>query len=174
MDPNNKDHKNEHEEYSDDDFYPYEDIYRRPNHMCRSNMDYMCGCPYMDDMYYDPMEMGSRDDYDYTREAVNRRQARAIIKGGPLAPNLKGFVVFTDVPGGTEVYTEITGLPGFRPAEGGNRQIGPFGFHIHQNGNCTVGDPKMPFKAAGGHWNPTNQPHATVVYVNHWGHATKQ
>jgi hypothetical protein len=35
-----------------------------------------------------------------TREVGYRRQARAIIKGGPLAPNLKGFVVFTDVPGG--------------------------------------------------------------------------
>ena len=38
-----------------------------------------------------------------TREVGRRRQARAIIKGGPLAPNLRGFVVFTDVPGGTYI-----------------------------------------------------------------------
>ena len=68
-----------------------------------------------------------------TREVGYRLQARAIIKGGPLAPNLKGFVVFTSVPGGTEVYTEITGLPSFKPASEGNPQIGPFGFHIHKN-----------------------------------------
>lgn len=97
--------------------------------------------------------------YFITREAGYRRQARAIIKGGPLAPNIKGFVVFTDVPGGTEVYTEITGLPSYRPASDGNPQIGPFGFHIHQNGSCAVGNPAKPFMAADGHWNPTNQPH---------------
>ena len=94
-----------------------------------------------------------------TREVGYRLQARAIIKGGPLAPNLKGFVVFTSVPGGTEVYTKITGLPSFKPASGGNPQIGPFGFHIHKNGNCTVGNPTTPFMAVDGHWNPTNQPH---------------
>ena len=27
------------------------------------------------------------------------------------------------------------------------------------NGNCTVGNRQSPFEAAGGHWNPTNQPH---------------
>ena len=104
-----------------------------------------------------------------TREALSeeafyrapgyRRQARAIIKGGPFAPQIKGFVVFTDVLGGTEVYAEITGLPRFIPAEGNKPQVGPFGFHIHQNGNCTVGDPANPFKDAGAHWNPTKQPH---------------
>lgn len=95
----------------------------------------------------------------YYRMPVNRRKARAIIKGGPLAPSIRGFVVFTDVPGGTEVYTEISGLPSFMPAQAGRPQIGPFGFHIHQNGDCSVGDPLDPFKGAGGHWNPTNQPH---------------
>ena len=95
----------------------------------------------------------------YNREIGFRRQARAIIRGGPLAPNIRGFVVFTDVPSGTEVYTEITGLPSFRPASNDRPQIGPFGFHIHENGNCSVGNPSRPFIAAGGHWNPTNQPH---------------
>jgi len=95
----------------------------------------------------------------YAREICYKRQVRAIIKGGPLAPNLKGFVVFTAVPGGTEVYTEITGLPSFKPATESSPQIGPFGFHIHKNGNCTVGNPVTPFMAADGHWNPTNQPH---------------
>ena len=94
-----------------------------------------------------------------SREVGYRIKARAIIKGGPLAPNLKGFVVFTDVPGGTEVYSEVTGLPNFSPAKDGKPQIGPFGFHIHANGNCNIGNPSNPFMSADGHWNPTNQPH---------------
>lgn len=99
----------------------------------------------------------------YTREVGYRSQARAILKGGPLAPTLKGFVVFTDVPGGTEVYTEVTGLPAFSPAKDGKPQVGPFGFHIHENGNCDIGDPANPFMSAGGHFNPTNQPHGNHV-----------
>jgi Cu-Zn family superoxide dismutase len=63
------------------------------------------------------------------------------------------------VPGGTEVYTEISGLPSFKPAQDGRPQVGPFGFHIHEKGDCLVGNPANPFEAAGAHWNPTNQPH---------------
>lgn len=158
MDHNNKDCK--HDKHYDKDFYSDEDMYCKPKHMHCPYMDYMWGCPYMHDMmHYKPIKMGSRDDYNYGGEAIYRRKARAIIKGGPLAPDLKGFVVFTDVPGGTEVYTEITGLPGFKPAQGVNPQIGPFGFHLHQYGDCTAGSPDKPFMAAGEHWNPTNQPH---------------
>ncbi|HEX3033283.1 MAG TPA: superoxide dismutase family protein [Bacillota bacterium] len=85
--------------------------------------------------------------------------AVAVIRGGPLAPELTGQIWFRDVPGGTEVCANVRGLPPYRPAEGGQPPIGPHGFHIHQNGNCTVGDPNNPFTAAGEHWNPTNQPH---------------
>lgn len=81
------------------------------------------------------------------------------IKGSPQYPNLIGRVVFKDVPYGTEVYVEISGLPAYTPPRGKNQPIGPFGFHIHQHGVCDVGDPNSPFKSTGGHWNPTNQPH---------------
>lgn len=156
----NRNHKNDHDEYYDEDFFSDEDMYYGPEHMYCPYMFYMCGCPYMHGMmHHKPMKMYYRDDYADKREEDWRRKARAIIKGGPLAPGLKGFVVFTDVPGGTEVYTEITGLPPFKPAKDGNPQIGPFGFHIHENGSCTAGDPNNPFMASGGHWNPTNQPH---------------
>ncbi len=86
-------------------------------------------------------------------------RAFARIKGSSLAPNLKGFVVFTDVSGGTEVYVEVHGLPPHQPGTAGRQPIGPHGFHIHTNGSCQVGDPANPFQAAGEHWNPTNQPH---------------
>lgn len=83
----------------------------------------------------------------------------ADIKGGPLAPQLRGTVYFRDIPGGVWVCVAVSGLPQYKPGKDGKPPIGPHGFHIHGNGNCEVGDPKEPFKAAGEHWNPTNQPH---------------
>ncbi|MCK4257367.1 MAG: superoxide dismutase family protein [Halanaerobiales bacterium] len=102
--------------------------------------------------------------------------AYANINSGPLAPNLKGKVFFFEVPDGTEVYVDIIGLPKYQPAKDGETPIGPHGFHIHEFGNCEIGDPKNPFQAAGGHWNPTNQPHGNhagdfpILFSNH-GHA---
>ncbi|WP_423244819.1 superoxide dismutase family protein [Fonticella tunisiensis] len=93
------------------------------------------------------------------RSEINRKTAKADIIGGPLAPEIRGTVTFTDVPGGTEVRVEVNGLPKYKPADGKNPPIGPHGFHIHENGSCLIGDPDNPFQAAGEHWNPTNQPH---------------
>jgi len=85
--------------------------------------------------------------------------AVAYIKGGPLAPDINGIVIFRNVPGGTLVSADIAGLPPYRPAEGERDPVGPHGFHIHERGNCQIGDPNDPFQAAGEHWNPDNQPH---------------
>ncbi|MEN1967804.1 superoxide dismutase family protein [Lentibacillus sp. N15] len=85
--------------------------------------------------------------------------AYAEIVGSELAPNLRGYVLFTDVPGGSEVTVEVNGLPRYQPAQDDKAPIGPHGFHIHEHGDCTVGDATDPFKQAGGHWNPENQPH---------------
>lgn len=85
--------------------------------------------------------------------------ARAVIKGGPLAPQITGVVYFYDVPGGAWVYTDVDGLPPYQPAAGGRPPVGPHGYHIHEFGNCAVGDPTDPFQAAGGHWDPYNEPH---------------
>ncbi|MFV9509945.1 superoxide dismutase family protein [Tepidibacillus sp. LV47] len=98
-------------------------------------------------------------DYPFLVNKKGYRRAYARVKGGPLAPNLRGFVVFTNVPNGTEVYVELHGLPAYQPAKGDQDPIGPHGFHIHMRGDCTVGDPNNPFEGAGEHWNPTNQPH---------------
>lgn len=68
-------------------------------------------------------------------------QAVAEIQGGPLAANLRGYVVFTDVPYGTDVFIEVSGLPPYQPARHGESPIGPISFHLHENGVCTVGDP---------------------------------
>ncbi|SDZ28665.1 superoxide dismutase, Cu-Zn family [Proteiniborus ethanoligenes] len=85
--------------------------------------------------------------------------AIAYIHGGPLAPNLKGVVYFKGVDKGTDVKVRVSNLPNYEPARNGNPPIGPHGFHIHENGLCEIGDPNDPFKSAGGHWNPDNQPH---------------
>ena len=85
--------------------------------------------------------------------------AVAKIKGGPLAPNLTGTVTFKDTSNGTEVCAKIYGLPEYKPAKGGNPPVGPHGFHIHEFGSCEVDDINNPYRLAGGHYNPTNQPH---------------
>lgn len=92
----------------------------------------------------------------------NRTKAYARIRGGNLYPNIHGVVFFDDVEGGTEVSVEVWGLPLYKPAEGNNQPIGPLGFHIHENGICEVTNPENPFESAGGHYNPTNQPHGSV------------
>lgn len=90
---------------------------------------------------------------------INKPTASANVKGGPLRPQIQGVIRFIDVPGGTWVCAEVNGLPPYQPAINGADPIGPHGFHIHEFGNCEVGDPQNPFQAAGEHWNPTNQPH---------------
>ncbi|HLR68208.1 superoxide dismutase family protein [Virgibacillus alimentarius] len=102
--------------------------------------------------HYHPYQM-----YYPVRQEVTR--AFAQIRGSELAPNLHGYVTFMEVPYGTEVTVEVAGLPAYQPAQGDQDPIGPHGFHIHKHANCTVGDESDPFQAAGGHWNPDNQPH---------------
>jgi len=85
--------------------------------------------------------------------------AAAHVRGGPLNPDISGSVWFWDISGGTNVCAIISGLPPYRPAAGQEAPIGPHGFHIHEFGNCETGNPDDPFTSAGGHWNPTNQPH---------------
>lgn len=107
--------------------------------------------PFFNDYYY-----GYRNDAGQKSKFT---KAVAYITGGPLAPGITGTVIFTDVQGGTEVSVEVNGLPSYKPASGGNPQVGPHGFHIHENGDCSIDSSSNPFAAAGGHWNPTNQPH---------------
>src|SRR5699024_910818 len=63
------------------------------------------------------------------------------------------------VEGGTEGFVEVWGLPLYEPAYNDEDPIGPLGFHIHQYGLCQIQDPMDPYESAGGHWNPTDQPH---------------
>lgn len=116
-------------------------------------------CGYMSN-YYSQSELG--------------KKAFAEIIGSPNAPNLTGMVFLIDVPGGTLVSVEVNGLPAYQPEKNGTPQIGPHGFHIHEFGNCELGnDANNPFQGTGGHWNPTNQLHGNhsgdfpVLFSNH-------
>ena len=86
-------------------------------------------------------------------------QARAVIKGSAIEPQIAGLVEFYPVPNGTIVKVEVNGLPKYQPAIGNMPQIGPFGFHIHSGSTCGLGDGKNPFESAGGHYNPDDQMH---------------
>lgn len=97
--------------------------------------------------------------YMYYTVRSEQNRAYAEIKGSELAPNLHGYVLFTDIPNGVEVMVEVNGLPPYQPAHGNQDPIGPHGFHIHEYGDCSIGKETDPFKQAGGHWNPYNQPH---------------
>src|SRR5690625_3351056 len=93
--------------------------------------------------------------YPY-RQQVSR--AYAAIQGSEYPTRLRGYVVFTDLPNGTEVTVEVSGLPYYEPARGDQAPIGPRGLPIHENGDCEVGDESDPFQGAGGQWNPTKHP----------------
>lgn len=96
-------------------------------------------------------------------EALKKRRvgasAFAEIRGNSVTPELYGRVYFTKVPNGTEVYVEVNGLPDYKPATDDEAPVGPHGFHIHEHGNCEVGNLDDPFQESGGHWNPDDEPH---------------
>jgi Cu-Zn family superoxide dismutase len=62
-----------------------------------------------------------------------------------LGNKVTGTVTFAPVADGVQIHAEITGLA-----------PGKHGFHVHEFGDCTAVDAS----SAGGHFNPTNQPHA--------------
>jgi superoxide dismutase, Cu-Zn family len=61
------------------------------------------------------------------------------------ASGVSGTVTFSRAEGGVKVSAQISGL-----------SQGAHGFHIHEYGDCTAPDGT----SAGGHFNPTGQPHA--------------
>ena len=58
--------------------------------------------------------------------------------------NARGTVRFSTEGDAVRVIAEFTGL-----------SPGEHGFHVHENGDCSAPDAS----SAGGHFNPTNQPH---------------
>jgi superoxide dismutase, Cu-Zn family len=81
-----------------------------------------------------------------TPAAKSATSSKGIAVLHPTAGNkVSGTVTFTPVTGGVQVQAEMTGL-----------SPGKHGFHIHEFGDCSATDGS----SAGGHFNPTNEPHA--------------
>jgi Cu-Zn family superoxide dismutase len=76
--------------------------------------------------------------------------ATATLQAGPEAAGFSGTVTFTPAGGGLRLVADLKGAP-----------PGKHGLHLHANGHCDHEDPSgKPFTSAGGHFNPTNAPHA--------------
>ena len=79
--------------------------------------------------------------------------AIAVVAGSPAYPGIRGTVRFDQTRGGVVVKADVGGLP--------QTPSGFFAFHLH-GGNCTLapgGEGGNYFPEAGGHYNPTGQPH---------------
>lgn len=76
--------------------------------------------------------------------------ASAALQAGPESAGFSGTVTFTPAENGVRLLAELKGAP-----------PGKHGLHLHANGMCNHEDPSgKPFTSAGGHFNPTNAPHA--------------
>lgn len=71
------------------------------------------------------------------------KTAVAELKPTDPSSRLKGQIKFTEEKGGVVVLGEVWNAP-----------PGKHGFHIHEKGDCSDGG-----KAAGGHFNPSGNPH---------------
>lgn len=109
---------------------------------------------------------------------LNNFDAIAHVKGSNAYPKIEGTVGFKGVKKGTWVDVDVKGLPDFEPGNAEQPQTGPHGFHIHVGNQCGSGhedgeEGEGAFAAAGGHWNPDNQPHGNhkgdmpALFSNH-------
>ena len=74
-------------------------------------------------------------------------RAKAIIRGGEDAPDLRGEVLFFQKKCSVLVSARVFGLP--------QNDSGFFALHIHEGENCRGED----FVYTGGHYNPEDAPH---------------
>ena len=81
-----------------------------------------------------------------TPEPKSSEPLKAIAVLHPTAGNkVAGTVTFTEEADGLRVQANLAGLT-----------PGKHGFHVHEFGDCSASD----LASAGGHFNPTNKPHA--------------
>jgi Cu-Zn family superoxide dismutase len=81
-----------------------------------------------------------------TPEPKSSTQTKAIaVLHSTAGSKVAGTVTFTKEADGVRVKANVTGLT-----------PGKHGFHVHEFGDCSAADGS----SAGGHFNPTNQPHA--------------
>ena len=85
-----------------------------------------------------------------TPEEKSPAPLKAIAVLHPTEGNkVSGTISFTEVADGVQIQAEITGLT-----------PGNHGFHVHQFGDCSAASTNGSIFEYGGHFNPTNKPHA--------------
>ncbi|MBC2839379.1 superoxide dismutase family protein [Robiginitalea sp. SC105] len=87
------------------------------------------------------------DEMEETMEAVTEESSEEVVKFSmePKSESgVQGDVTFTEKDGQVMMHAEFTGLT-----------PGDHAIHIHEKADCTAADGT----SAGGHWNPTGQPH---------------
>lgn len=82
--------------------------------------------------------------------------AIAIIQGSEIAPSLMGEVLFYQLDNGVYIKAYIMGIP---KTNSKGEPVKFHGFHIHENGNCSLGTANEPFPSTGEHFNPNNNKH---------------
>jgi Cu-Zn family superoxide dismutase len=88
-----------------------------------------------------------------TMASASPLSATATLQAGPEVRGFSGTVTFTPAGNGGGGGTLVAELRGAPP--------GRHGIHLHENGQCTHDDPAgKHFSSAGGHFNPTQAPHA--------------
>lgn len=85
-------------------------------------------------------------------ETATAAVAEAILNGH-TGSGVTGKATFTQKDGSVDVVVEVSGLTG----------AGPRGLHVHEVPDCTAED----FSSAGGHFNPTDMPHAGPDAAEH-------
>ena len=83
----------------------------------------------------------------FPASSAARPSAAARIRGGALAPGLRGDAQFYQRRDGVLIRIRVVGLPA--------SETGFFALHIHEGGSC-AGEG---FPATGGHYNPGLAPH---------------
>ena len=94
------------------------------------------------------------DEYFIELLEENHPDAYANILGSAENPTLQGTVKFYSAGDGTLVEAIIFGLP--HDTLHSSRF---YGFHIHENGNCSQNNTNESFPYTGNHFNPTNADH---------------
>jgi Cu-Zn family superoxide dismutase len=92
-------------------------------------------------------------------DAMQKPAAVAVLQGSALAPGVRGVVRFYPAGKGAFVSIIAEGLPAMKLSNDPAGRVGPFAFHIHEGRACGSPEGPEPFTGAGGHYNPTNQPH---------------
>lgn len=89
----------------------------------------------------------------YISNSHKNYNAYAIIKGGPLAPNINGSALLYQFKDGVYIHAYISGIPAVSVND---NTIEFHALHIHEFGNCVIGDTENPFLSAGECWTRAN------------------